>query len=77
MSRAVHITTARRMMGNGQRVTLGVWKANGERLELPDCVSLRFDTDTGTRNVKLIGSGQIRKIRDCCIYRINDLEVYL
>lgn len=31
----------------------------------------------GTRNIKLLTSGQIRKIRDCCIFSVNDCEVFL
>ena len=31
----------------------------------------------GWRNVKLLSSGECRKIRDCCIFRVNDCEVFL
>ena len=38
---------------------------------------LRYDFYAGTRNIKLLTSGQIRKIRDCCIFGVNDCEVFL
>lgn len=31
----------------------------------------------GWRKVKILSSGECRKIRDCCIFRMNDLEVFL
>ena len=40
-------------------------------------ISLRYSFYGGWRNVKILSSGECRKIRDCCIFRVNDLEVYL
>jgi len=31
----------------------------------------------GWRNVKIISSGECRRVRDCCIFRVNDCEVFL
>ena len=39
--------------------------------------SLRYSFYGGWRNVKILSSGECRKIRDCCIFRVNDLEVFL
>ena len=77
MTGSVHITTARTMLNSGDPVNLAVWKANGEIIRLNNCISLRYDFYSGTRNIKIINSGQIRKIRDCCIFAINDCEVFL
>lgn len=75
--RSIHITTARTMLNSGDPVYVSVWKANGEILHLHNCILLRYDYYAGTRNIKLLSSGQIRKIRDCCIFAVNGLEVFL
>ncbi len=77
MAKAIHITTARTMLNSGGPVDISVWKANGEMMHLQNCISLRYDFYAGTRNIKMLSSGQIRKIRDCCIFKVNDLEVFL
>ena len=74
---SIHITTAFRMLNSGKPVDLSCWTQKGEIRHYKDCVSLRYDTRTGVRNIKLLDSRQIRKIRDCCIFKINDMEVYL
>ncbi len=32
---------------------------------------------SGTRRIKLLSSGQIRQVRDVCIFQINGMEVIL
>lgn len=49
------------MLNSGDPVDISVWKANGEILHLHNCISLRYDFYAGTRNIKLLTSGQIRK----------------
>ncbi len=65
------------MLNSGDPVDISVWKANGEILHLQNCISLRYDFYAGTRNVKLLSNGQIRKIRDACIFQVNNLTVFL
>ncbi len=77
MAMAVHISTARMMLSSGDPVDLSVWKADGSIMELRNCVSLRYSFYGGWRNIKLLSSGEKRRIRDCCIFRINDCEVYM
>ena len=77
MSKAIHITTARTMLNSGAPMDISVWKSNGEILRLHNCISLRYDFYAGNRNIKLLSSGQIRKIRDCCIFKVSDFEVFL
>lgn len=74
---AVHINTARHMMQSGDPVDLKLWKSDGSVVELNKCISLRYSWYGGWRNVKILASGQIRRIRDCCIFSINGLEVFL
>ena len=77
MARSIHITTARNILNSGNPVDISVWKANGEIMQLQNCISLRYDFYAGTRNIKMLSSGQIRKIRECCIFSVNDCDVFL
>ena len=63
------------MLNSRERCKLSLWTRNGE-IQTYDCVSLKTKSD-GTRNVKLVNSGQIRKVRDVCIFMINDIEVFI
>lgn len=65
------------MLNSGDPVDISVWKLDGTILELKNCISLRYNFYGGWRNVKLLNSGELRKIRDVCIFRINNLEVFL
>ena len=38
---------------------------------------LRYSFYGGWRNVKMLSSGECRKIRDCYIFRVNNCEVFL
>lgn len=75
--KSVHISTARTMLNSGDPVDISVWKSDGSIIHLQNVVSLRYNYYGGWRNVKLLTSGEIRKIRDVLIYRINDCEVFL
>lgn len=74
---SIHISTARTMLNSGDPVDISVWKSDGSILELRNVISLRYSFYGGWRNVKILSSGECRKIRDCCIFRVNDLEVFL
>ena len=77
MARSIHITTARTMLNSGDPVDLSVWKSDGSILHLHNVISLRYDYYGGWRNIKLLTSGEMRRIRDCCVFQINGLEVFL
>ena len=77
MARSIHISTARTMLNSGDPVDISVWKSDGSILELGNVISLRYSFYVGWRNVKLLTSGECRRVRDCCIFRVNDLEVFL
>lgn len=74
---AVHISTARTMLNSGDPVDLSVWRSDGSILELRNVISLRYSFYGGWRNVKILSSGECRRLRDCCIFRINGLDVFL
>ena len=77
MSRSIHISTARTMLNAGDPVDISCWKSDGSILELRNVISLRYSFYGGWRNVKLLTSGEMRRIRDICIFQINGLEVFL
>ena len=74
---AVHISTMRSMLNSGDPVDISVWKSDGSILHLHNCISLRYNYYGGWRNVKLLNSGEMRKIRDVCIFAVNNLTVFL
>ena len=65
------------MLNSGDPVDISVWKSDGSILELRRVISLRYDFYGGWRNVKILASGECRRIRDVCIFRVNSLEVFL
>lgn len=77
MAKSIHISTARHILNSGDPVDISVWKSDGSILELRNVISLRYSFYGGWRNVKLLTSGEIRKIRDVCIFAVQGLEVFL
>ena len=73
MAKAVHITTARKMIDSGDPVDLKVWAKDGRVLHLQNCIGLRYNFRSGTR----LTSRQIRTIRDVLMFEINGLTIYL
>lgn len=73
----IHISKARTLLDMRRPVDLSVWKADGSIVELKNCVSLRYSFYGGWRNIKILSSGQIRRVRDVCIFRINGMEVFI
>ena len=74
---SIHISTARVMLNSGDPVDISVWKSDGSILELRNVISLRYSFYGGWRNVKLLNSGECRRIRDVCVFRVNNLSVFL
>ena len=56
---------------------LKVWAKDGRVLELANVVGLRYNFRSGTRQVKLLTSRQIRTIRDVLMFEINGMTIYL
>ncbi len=65
------------MLNSGDPVDLSVWRSDGSILELHNVISLRYSFYGGWRNVKILTSGECRRVRDCCIFLINGLDVFL
>ncbi|MCH5222100.1 MAG: hypothetical protein J1F05_07260 [Muribaculaceae bacterium] len=77
MARSIDISTARHILNSGDPVDISVWKSDGSILELRNVISIRYDFYGGWRNVKILASGECRKLRDICIFRVNDCPVFL
>ncbi len=80
MAQAIHHTTALTILHSGDPVDISSWKRSGEIVHLHNCIALPCAASqryVGTQNFKVLASGQIRKIRLVCIFRINGLEVFL
>jgi len=77
MARKIHISTARLLLNAGDPCDICIWTKSGEIQRYRNCISLRYDFYNGTRNIKLLNSGQIRKVRDVCIFQVNGQEVFL
>lgn len=73
----LHISTVRKILEAPEPVDLKVWKKDGTIMLLRDVVSLKYNFYQGTRQIKILKSNQIRTIRDCLIFSLNDCEVIL
>ena len=65
------------MLKAGDPVDQKQWTKSGEIQEWQNCVPLRYNFYKGTRQIKLLNSGQIRQARLACVFMVNDMEVFL
>ena len=77
MPRSIHISTARKILNAGDPVDIVAWRSDGAIMRLENAISLRYNFYGGWRNVKILASGQTRRIRDCCLLSVNSLIVFL
>lgn len=74
---AVHLSTAVRMLESPDPVDITVLTRKGELRHYERVVGLKRQHYSGTRNIKFLNSGEIRKIRDCLLLEINGMEVFM
>ncbi|MBR4390089.1 MAG: hypothetical protein IKT00_13075 [Prevotella sp.] len=74
---SIHISTARLMLNRPEPVDIRLWTRTGEIQEWRRCISIKYDHYKGTRKFKLLDSNQIRQMRECCLFELNSMEVYL
>lgn len=77
MAQSIHITTLRKMLAAPEPVDIRLWTKSGEIQTYRNCISLRYDFYSGTRQIKLLDSNQIRTVRDVCIFECCGLAVIL
>lgn len=65
------------MLKAGDPVDLALCTKDGQIQHYRNCIPLHYNFYSGTRQVKLLDSRQIRTIRDVCIFEINGMEVFL
>jgi hypothetical protein len=73
----IHISTLKRILQSPEPVDIALWTKSGEIQVWHNCISLRYDFYKGTRRMKMLGSNQIRQLRDVCIFQINESEVII
>ena len=60
MENSIHISTLGKMLKAGDPVDLKLWTKSGEIHEWRNNIPLRYNFYQGTRQMKLLNSGQIR-----------------
>jgi hypothetical protein len=74
---SIHISTARLMLNRPEPVDIRLWTRTGEIQEWRRCISIKYDHYKGTRKFKLLDSNQIRQMRECCLFELNGMEIFL
>ena len=74
---SIHITTARLILNRPEPVDIRLWTSKGEIQEWHRCICIKYDHYKGIRKFKLLDSNQIRQTRECCIFMLNGMEVYM
>lgn len=73
----IHRKDAERLLSDGCVHRLRVWKlGTGEVLLYPEAVCTSLHRRGGTANVKLLPSGEVRKLRLCTLFEIDHLRIY-
>ena len=65
------------MLNRPEPVDIKLWTKKGEIQEWKNCISIKYEHYKGTRKMKMLSSGQIRMVRECCIFEINGMEVFM
>jgi hypothetical protein len=74
---SIHITTARLILNRPEPVDVRLWTKSGEIQEWKRCICIKYDHYKGTRKFKLLNSNEIRQTRECCIFMLNGMEVFM
>lgn len=67
MANSIHISTLKKMLQFPAPVNIKLWTHSGEIQCWNRCVSLRYDFYKETRRIKLLGSNEIRQLRDVSV----------
>ena len=74
---SIHISTARLILNRPDPVDIRLWTSKGEIQEWRRCICIKYDHYKGIRKFKLLDSNQIRQTRECCIFSLDGLTVFL
>ena len=76
--KAIHHADAMRLLSDGRMHDLRLWELRtGDILHYPAARRMGRHTAGGVTRLLLIPSGQIRAMRDICLFEIDGLRVYL
>ena len=75
--KSIHISTARKILQAPEPVDIKCWKKDGRIMTMHDAVPLRYNFYEGTQQFKILASRQIRTIRICLIFELNNMSVFL
>lgn len=76
--KAIHLNTARKILEAGQPCDLKLWRmTDGSILHYRNCIGISRYVRGASHKVKMLDSGEIRRVFDYMIFEINDMEVYL
>ena len=74
---SIHYYDALRRLEDGKAHKVEFWKLqNGEIVQLEDAVCISQNWKARTHNLRL-PNGQVRRLRNITIRKIDDMEVYL
>ena len=78
MNKVIHLKDAIRLLESGIPCTIRLWKlANGDILTYSNVVGNGSHWRGGLHRVRFLDSGEIRTVRDVCMFEINNLKIYL
>lgn len=76
--KSIHRIEALKLLEDGQPHNLKVWKmSNGEIITYTDTLCIGKRTRKGIHRVRVEASQQIREFRDCTLFEIDGLSVYM
>ncbi len=74
---SIHRNDAIRLLEDGQRHTLRLWKlSTGDILTYHDCKCIGKHARQGIHRVQLPQSSLIREFRDVALFEIDELKIY-
>lgn len=65
------------MLNRPEPLDIKLWTKTGQIQEWNRVICIKYEHYKGTRKFKLLNSGQIRMARECCIFSINGMEVFM
>ena len=75
--KSIHISTMRIMLNRPEPVDITLWTKSGEIQTWENVISIKYEHYKGTRKFKFLKNNQIRMCRECCIFQINGMEVFM
>ncbi len=76
--RSIHRLDALHLLKDGEPHKLRLWKlSTGDILTYPAAVLIGRHERGGLCRLRLLPSGEIRAVRDICLFEIDDLSIFM